>query len=75
MGLEALKDMLPDYARDLKLNLGGLPNASPLSDQQFWGAVVATGTFSTDGATLTVSSWTLTGPCGPDSGTGTLTKQ
>jgi alkyl hydroperoxide reductase subunit D len=41
MGLEALKDMLPDYARDLKLNLGGLPNATPLSDQQFWGAVVA----------------------------------
>lgn len=38
-------------------------------------SVVATGTFSTDGATLTVSNWTLTGPCGPDSGTGTLTKQ
>ncbi len=41
MGLDALKDMVPDYARDLKLNLGGLANASPLSDQQLWGVVVA----------------------------------
>ncbi len=37
-------------------------------------SVIATGTFSTDGTTLTVSNWTLTGPCGPDSGTGTLTR-
>ena len=41
MGLEAVKDMLPDYARDLKLNLGGLVNTSPLSEQQLWGAIVA----------------------------------
>jgi len=38
-------------------------------------SVTALGTFSTDGTTLTVTNWTLTGPCGPDSGTGTLTKQ
>jgi len=38
-------------------------------------SIVATGTFSTDGTTLPVSNWTLSGPCGPDSGTGTLTKQ
>jgi alkyl hydroperoxide reductase subunit D len=41
MGLEAVKEMLPDYARDLKLNLSGLFNASPLSEQQLWGAVAA----------------------------------
>ena len=41
MGLEAVKDMLPDYARDVKLNLSGLVNASPLSEQQLWGAVAA----------------------------------
>jgi alkyl hydroperoxide reductase subunit D len=41
MGVDAVKDMLPDYARDLKLNLSGLANASPLSDQQLWGAVAA----------------------------------
>jgi len=38
-------------------------------------SVNAQGTFSTDGSTLTVSQWTLTGPCGPDTGTGLLTKQ
>lgn len=38
-------------------------------------SVTATGTFSTDASTLTVSNWTLTGSCGPDSGTGSLTRQ
>jgi len=38
-------------------------------------SVTASGTFSTDGTTLTVTNWTLTGSCGPDSGTGILTKQ
>jgi hypothetical protein len=38
-------------------------------------SVAATGTFSTDGTTLTVTNWTLTGSCGPDAGTGMLTKQ
>jgi hypothetical protein len=37
--------------------------------------VTANGTFSTDGTTLTVTSWTLTGSCGPDAGMGLLTKQ
>ncbi|HET9059629.1 MAG TPA: carboxymuconolactone decarboxylase family protein [Acidimicrobiales bacterium] len=41
MSIEAVKEMLPDYARDLKLNLSGLANASPLSEQQLWGAVAA----------------------------------
>lgn len=38
-------------------------------------SVVSNGTFSTDGTMLTVTNWTLTGACGPDSGTGLLTKQ
>ena len=38
-------------------------------------SVTATGTFSSDGTTLTVTNWSLTGPCGADTGTGTLTKQ
>jgi hypothetical protein len=38
-------------------------------------SVTATGTFSADGKTLTVTNWSLTGPCGADSGIGTLTKQ
>lgn len=38
-------------------------------------SVIVSGTFSQDGTTLTVTDWTLTGSCGPDSGTGLLTKQ
>jgi hypothetical protein len=37
-------------------------------------SVTAVGTFSTDGKTLTVTNWTITGPCA-GSGTGTLTQQ
>lgn len=45
------------------------------TDTMTTNSVTASGTFSTDGTTLTVTNWTLTGPCGPDSGTGLLTKQ
>jgi hypothetical protein len=45
------------------------------ADQTTGNSVTADGTFSTDGTTLTVTGWTLTGSCGPDSGTGLLTKQ
>lgn len=37
-------------------------------------SVEALGTFSPDGKTLTVTQWTLAGSCGPDSGTGSLTR-
>jgi hypothetical protein len=38
-------------------------------------SVTATGTFSADGTTLAVTNWSLTGPCGADTGVGSLTKQ
>ena len=41
MSAEAIKEMLPDYARDLRLNLSSLFNASPLTEQQLWGTVAA----------------------------------
>ena len=45
------------------------------SDPNTQNSVTATGTFSIDATTLTVTNWTLTGSCGPDSGTGSLTRQ
>ena len=45
------------------------------TDNTTGNSVTATGSFSADGSTLTVSSWSLTGPCGTDQGTGTLTQQ
>ena len=42
MSIQALKDRLPDYAKDLKLNLGNLANETVLSDAQKAGTFIAT---------------------------------
>jgi alkyl hydroperoxide reductase subunit D len=42
MSIEALKEALPEYAKDQKLNLSSLLNDSVLTPQQRWGALVAT---------------------------------
>ncbi|MBL1099113.1 alkyl hydroperoxide reductase [Streptomyces coffeae] len=41
MALDALKSALPDYAKDLKLNLGSVIGNSELPQQQLWGTVLA----------------------------------
>lgn len=41
MSLDALRATLPAYAKDLSLNLSTLANETTLSDQQKWGALVA----------------------------------
>ena len=42
MSIQTLKDALPDYAKDLKLNLGNLVNETVLSEAQKAGAFIAT---------------------------------
>jgi lipoyl-dependent peroxiredoxin subunit D len=42
MSIQTLKDALPDYAKDLKLNLGNLANETVLSDAQKAGTFIAT---------------------------------
>ncbi|MEU9347249.1 alkyl hydroperoxide reductase [Streptomyces sp. NPDC048278] len=42
MSLDALKSRVPDYAKDLKLNLGSVIGNSELPAQQLWGTVLAT---------------------------------
>lgn len=41
MNLETLKAALPDYAKDLKLNLGSLAKENSLNDQRKWGTFLA----------------------------------
>ena len=41
MSLDALRDTLPAYAKDLSLNLSSLAAETTLTDQQKWGAFVA----------------------------------
>lgn len=42
MSIDNLKSALPEYAKDLKLNLGTLARGTELSEQQLWGTFVAT---------------------------------
>ena len=42
MSVDNLKDGLPGYAKDLKLNLGTFARSTELSEQQLWGTFVAT---------------------------------
>ncbi|MBI1380451.1 MAG: alkyl hydroperoxide reductase [Planctomycetaceae bacterium] len=42
MSLEAIKDRLPDTARDLRVNLGNLLTSEHLSERQLYGTLVAT---------------------------------
>lgn len=41
MSIDALRELLPPYAKDLSLNLSTLAGETTLSDQQKWGTFVA----------------------------------
>lgn len=41
MSIDNIKNQLPDYAKDLKLNLSTLSGDESLSEQQLWGTFVA----------------------------------
>jgi alkyl hydroperoxide reductase subunit D len=41
MSLDNIKNAMPEYAKDIKLNISGLANEETLTAQQFWGTVVA----------------------------------
>jgi lipoyl-dependent peroxiredoxin subunit D len=41
MSIENLKDALPEYAKDLKLNLGSIARSTELSEEQLWGTLLA----------------------------------
>ena len=44
------------------------------TDPSTGNSITGSGTFDATATTLTVTTWTLTGSCGPDHGTGTLSK-
>lgn len=41
MSIEVLKNQIPDYAKDIKLNLSSLSNDETLNAQQLWGTFLA----------------------------------
>ena len=42
MSIDAVKEALPEYAKDLRLNLGSIVRSTELTEQELWGALVAT---------------------------------
>ncbi|HTS52152.1 MAG TPA: carboxymuconolactone decarboxylase family protein [Burkholderiales bacterium] len=52
MSIQALKDKLPDYAKDLKLNLGNLANETVLTEAQKAGTFIATAIASRNPAVI-----------------------
>lgn len=41
MSIETIKNALPEYAKDIRLNLSSLVNEDTLTSQQLWGCLVA----------------------------------
>jgi len=41
MSIESLKNAVPGYAKDLKLNLGSLARSTNLDEQRKWGTFLA----------------------------------
>jgi alkyl hydroperoxide reductase subunit D len=41
MSIENLKTAVPEYAKDLKLNLGSITRTTALNDEQLWGALLS----------------------------------
>jgi alkyl hydroperoxide reductase subunit D len=52
MSIENLKNALPDYAKDLKLNLGSATRSTVLTEQQLWGTLLAAAAATRSATTL-----------------------
>ncbi|WP_028478651.1 carboxymuconolactone decarboxylase family protein [Nocardia sp. CNY236] len=52
MSIENLKNSLPGYAKDLKLNLSSIVRSTVLNEQQLWGTLLATAAATRSTTTL-----------------------
>src|SRR5581483_4132692 len=66
MTLDVLLDSIPEYAKDLKLNLSTLMRQTELTPQQAWGTVLATAVASRNAFVLDVISAEARGQLSPE---------
>jgi alkyl hydroperoxide reductase subunit D len=52
MSIDTLKSRLPDYAKDLKLNLSNVLGTAGMTEQQIWGTALATALASGNGTVI-----------------------
>lgn len=70
MGIEALRDAIPDYAKDIRLNLGTLAAETALSDQQKWGTFLASALASRGATVIRAISEETAGKLSPEAAAG-----
>lgn len=59
MSLDNLRDAIPDYAKDIRLNLGSLASETTLTDQQKYGAFLASALASGNAVVIrAIAAWT-----------------
>ncbi|MDS1113527.1 alkyl hydroperoxide reductase [Gordonia westfalica] len=53
MSIDNLKEALPEYAKDLKLNLGSISRTTALNEEQLWGTLLSTAAATQNAKVLT----------------------
>jgi lipoyl-dependent peroxiredoxin subunit D len=66
MSLDALKERLPDYAKDLKLNLSQIASSTALTPQQAWGSALASALASRNAEVVTAIDAASGGALSPE---------
>ena len=70
MSIEALREQIPDYAKDIRLNLGTLAGDTSLTDQQKWGAFLAAALASRNAAVIKAVDAEIADKLSPEAATG-----
>ncbi len=66
MSIDALRDQIPDYAKDIRLNLGTLASETSLNDQQKWGAFFASALASGNATVIKAIAAEVEGKLSPE---------
>ena len=69
MTIDALRDQIPDYAKDIRLNLGTLSSETSLNDQQKWGTFLASALATGNAAVIAAIRDEVTGKLSDEAAT------
>ena len=66
MSLDALRDRIPEYAKDIRLNLGTLASETTLNDQQKWGTFLSSALASRNASVIRAIDAEVSGKLSPE---------
>ncbi len=69
MSIDHLKSQMPDYAKDIKLNLSSMANDESLSKQQLWGCLLASALGTRSAPVIAAISAQAAGHLSPEAAT------